>query len=131
MHNYYPCTGLQMHYFAGKWFVENDFGKARLTDGYSNGGSDDPVNRKISVKGLVLTFEHESGLFRLKDEDYDASLVFWKTIFYGLKGKCRIVVTYTAQWQIASDIMFILTIIHISPHINLCMNIYIHECTIY
>ncbi|XP_077985079.1 uncharacterized protein LOC144439719 [Glandiceps talaboti] len=76
-----------MHYFAGKWFVEKDAGKARLTDGYSNGGSDDPVNRKISVKGLVLTFEHESGLFRLKDEDYDASLVFWKTIFYGLKGQ--------------------------------------------
>ena len=84
------CTGLQMHYFAGKWFVEKETGKARLTDGYSNGGSDIPGNRKISVRGLVLTFEPEAGYFKLNDEDYDASLVFWKSIFDGLKGKCRI-----------------------------------------
>ncbi|XP_077985473.1 uncharacterized protein LOC144440089 [Glandiceps talaboti] len=76
-----------MHYFASKWFVEKDTGKARLTDGYSNGGSDIPVNRKISVRGLVLTFEPEAGYFKLNDEDYDASLVFWKSIFDGLKGQ--------------------------------------------
>ncbi|XP_077985433.1 uncharacterized protein LOC144440064 [Glandiceps talaboti] len=76
-----------MHYFAGKWFVEKNIGNARLTDGYSNGGSGNTENRKISVKGLVLTFEPESGLFMLEDEDYDASSVFWTSIFGGLKGQ--------------------------------------------
>ncbi|XP_077985120.1 uncharacterized protein LOC144439760 [Glandiceps talaboti] len=76
-----------MQYYAGKWFVESIDGKVRLTDGYSNGGSDVSENLKISVKGIVLTFNPEVGLFRLTDEDYDASIVYWPTISAGLKGQ--------------------------------------------
>ncbi|XP_077994490.1 uncharacterized protein LOC144448211 [Glandiceps talaboti] len=78
---------LTMHLFAGKWFIEDNDGRASLADGYSNGGSGNLENYKISIDGLVVTFIPEVHMVLLQDEDYNASIIPWKNLNEDLKGR--------------------------------------------
>ncbi|CAH1268597.1 Hypp3919 [Branchiostoma lanceolatum] len=45
----------------------------KLSDGHQNGNSGDITQHKVSVGGLVMTYDEDTGIFTVTQEDFDAS----------------------------------------------------------
>ncbi|XP_019635210.1 PREDICTED: uncharacterized protein LOC109478192 [Branchiostoma belcheri] len=55
------------------WLTIREGLKPHLYDGHQNGNSGEISQRKISVGGLVMTYEEDTGTFVVTSEDYEAS----------------------------------------------------------
>ncbi|XP_078588379.1 uncharacterized protein LOC144869188 [Branchiostoma floridae x Branchiostoma japonicum] len=64
---------LNVEYVYNRWLAIRDGFTPHLYDGHRNGGSDDVTNFKISVGGLVMTYDEDTGLLTVTQDDYDAS----------------------------------------------------------
>lgn len=76
-----------MLYSDGKWQTEDGDGTFHLYNAFSNGQSRDPKNRKISVLGLVLTYNQNTGGLDLLADDLKDSKTFYPKIPYFLVGR--------------------------------------------
>eukprot|EP00058_Branchiostoma_floridae_P003042 XP_002588530.1 hypothetical protein BRAFLDRAFT_79486 [Branchiostoma floridae] len=67
---------LELKFFRHLWFSSRRGFVPHLYDGYENGESNDIQRKKVSVFGLVMTYEEETGLFHVADDDFNASKAF-------------------------------------------------------
>ncbi|XP_035667450.1 uncharacterized protein LOC118410076 [Branchiostoma floridae] len=56
-----------------RWFSFRTGETPHLYDGYDNGGSNDVNGHKVSVQGLVMTYDEETGVFTVTESDFEAS----------------------------------------------------------
>ena len=56
-----------------KWFVSDEEGAFRFYNSFHNGYSGNPVNRKVSINGLVMTYQESKGHLILSQYDYNVS----------------------------------------------------------
>ena len=75
----------RIRFLDNRWFTDDERNVFHLYNGFNNGGSGDPKKKKISVLGLVLSFEEKTGRLVLTDSDFKAS----KKIFPGLNSNMR------------------------------------------
>ena len=75
----------RIRFLDNRWFTSDERKVLHLYNGFNNGGSGDPKNKKISVLGLVLSFEEKTGRLVLTDSDFKAS----KKIFPGLNSNMK------------------------------------------
>lgn len=75
----------RVRFLDNRWFADDERKAFHLYNGFDNGGSGDPKNKKISVLGLVLSFEEKTGRLVLTDSDFKAS----KKIFPGLSSNMK------------------------------------------
>lgn len=70
-----------------KWHTGDENGDFHLYDGFNNGGSSNLGNKKISIFGLVLTYNEEDGSLVLNNADYTESKKYFPGLTELLKGK--------------------------------------------
>ena len=75
----------RIRFLDNRWFTDDERNILHLYNGFNNGGSGDPKNKKISVLGLVLSFEEKTGRLVLTDSDFKES----KKIFPGLNSNMK------------------------------------------
>ncbi len=75
-----------IRFFDNRWFTDDEKKVVHLYNGFKNGGSGDPKNRKISVLGLVLSFEEKTGRLVLTDSDFEESKKIFPDLSSSLKG---------------------------------------------
>lgn len=75
----------RIRFLDNRWFTDDERNVLHLYNGFNNGGSGKPQNKKISVLGLVLSFEEKTGRLVLTDSDFKAS----KKIFPGLNSNMK------------------------------------------
>ena len=76
-----------MLYSDGKWQTEEEDGTFHLYNAFRNGQSRDPKNRKISVLGLVLSYNQNTGGLDLLADDVKDSKTFYPKIPHFLVGR--------------------------------------------
>ncbi|XP_019614331.1 PREDICTED: uncharacterized protein LOC109462237 [Branchiostoma belcheri] len=64
---------LTLKFYRHKWFSTRKGFVPHLYDGYKNGGSNDVQWKKVSVQGLVMTYDEGTGVFTVTDDDFKAS----------------------------------------------------------
>ncbi|XP_078358434.1 uncharacterized protein LOC144643147 isoform X2 [Oculina patagonica] len=75
-----------IRFLDNRWFTDDEKKVVHLYNGFNNGGSGDPKNRKISVLGLVLSFEEKTGRLVLTDSDFQASKKIFPDLRSSMKG---------------------------------------------
>ena len=75
-----------VRFARNKWFTSDESGKFHLYSGYANGASRNPQNRRVSIMGLVLTYNEKEGSLALRPRDYQASKEAFPTLSGDLKG---------------------------------------------
>ncbi|XP_066274625.1 uncharacterized protein [Branchiostoma lanceolatum] len=58
---------------TNKWLTIREGHAPRQFDGHRNGNSGDVTQHKVSVGGLVMTYDEDTGMFTVTQEDFDAS----------------------------------------------------------
>ncbi|CAH1268604.1 CLEC4M [Branchiostoma lanceolatum] len=58
---------------TNKWLTIKKGRAPKLSDGHRNGNSGDITQHKVSVGGLVMTYDEDTGIFTVTQEDFDAS----------------------------------------------------------
>ena len=76
----------RIRFVDNHWFTDDERGIIHLYNGFDNGGSGNPKNKKLSVLGLVLSFEEKTGRLVLADSDYEASKKYFPTLNSMIKG---------------------------------------------
>lgn len=76
-----------VRYKDGKWFTAEKDGSFHLYNAFRNGKSGDPQQHKISILGLVLSFNPNTGGLTLLSRDFEASRVFFPNLHDTLAGK--------------------------------------------
>jgi len=66
-----------LKYTEGKWLTAEDDGNFHFYNGFNNGNSGDPRRHKISILGLVLTYNPKTGGLELLPPDFEASKRFF------------------------------------------------------
>ncbi|XP_035690560.1 uncharacterized protein LOC118425668 [Branchiostoma floridae] len=64
---------LHLMFLNGRWMTVTDRFHPHIYNGYRNGNSGDTATHKVSVGGLVMTYDEETGLFTVTQEDFEAS----------------------------------------------------------
>ncbi|XP_019617679.1 PREDICTED: uncharacterized protein LOC109465000 isoform X3 [Branchiostoma belcheri] len=64
---------LQLKFSRHMWVSTRGAAIPHLYDSYDNGGSNDVNNKKVSVQGLVMTYNEKTGVFTVTNDDYKAS----------------------------------------------------------
>ncbi|XP_019614665.1 PREDICTED: uncharacterized protein LOC109462550 [Branchiostoma belcheri] len=64
---------LTLKFHDNKWYSVRTGNIPHLYDGYNNGNSNDVNGNKVSVQGLVLTYDGETGILTVGDTDFEAS----------------------------------------------------------
>ena len=75
-----------VRFLENTWYTSNRDGSFHLYDGFNNGNSDKTAKRKISILGLVLTFNEVDGTLVLSKSDFDESRKFFPTLSEDMKG---------------------------------------------
>ena len=75
----------RIRFLDNRCFTDDERKAFHLYNGFDNGGTGDPKNKKISVLGLVLSFEEKTGRLVLTDSDFKTS----KKIFPGLNSNMK------------------------------------------
>ncbi|XP_066264377.1 uncharacterized protein [Branchiostoma lanceolatum] len=78
---------LELKFFRHKWFSNRRGSAPHLFDGYKNGGSNDVQGKKVSVQGLVMTYDEETGVFTVTDDDFEASAPLIPDLPNWIKGR--------------------------------------------
>ena len=76
-----------VRYKDGKWFTAEKDGSFHLYNAFRNGKSGDPQQHKISILGLVLSFNPNTSGLTLLSRDFEASRVFFPNLHDTLAGK--------------------------------------------
>ena len=76
-----------IQYKDDTWFTSNSDGKFHLYSGYNKGLSGNPASRKISIMGLILTYNEKDGSLVLNPCDFRQSKKVYPTIPRDLKGQ--------------------------------------------
>jgi len=76
----------RIRFFDNRWFTSNDRKVFHLYNGFDNGGSGNPKNKKISVLGLVLSFEEKTGSLVLTNSDFEESKKIFPALHSSMKG---------------------------------------------
>lgn len=66
-----------MKYTEGKWMTAEEDGTFHFYNSFNNGNSADPRRHKISILGLVLSFNPKTGGLELLPPDFEASKRFF------------------------------------------------------
>ncbi|KAI8500294.1 hypothetical protein Bbelb_218600 [Branchiostoma belcheri] len=69
-----------LKFFRYKWFSSRKGFVPHLYDGYKNGKSNDVKEKKVSVQGLVMTYNEGSGVFTVTDDDFKESALLLKDL---------------------------------------------------
>ncbi|CAH1233419.1 SCUBE3 [Branchiostoma lanceolatum] len=64
---------LQLKFIGHMWFSTRKGSVPHLYDGYNNGGTNDVQGKKVSVHGLVMTYDEGTGVFTVTEGDFKAS----------------------------------------------------------
>lgn len=67
----------RVKFVVGKWLTAEDDGLFHLYNAFNNGDSGDVKKRKMSILGLVLSFNQNTGGLELLPEDYKVSKEFY------------------------------------------------------
>ncbi|KAI8516772.1 hypothetical protein Bbelb_053530 [Branchiostoma belcheri] len=78
---------LTLKFYRHKWFSTRKGFVPHLYDGYKNGGSNDVKAKKVSVQGLVMTYDERTGVFTVTDDDFTASATLLTDLPQWLKGR--------------------------------------------
>ncbi|XP_078696167.1 uncharacterized protein LOC144924633 isoform X2 [Branchiostoma floridae x Branchiostoma belcheri] len=78
---------LTLKFYRHKWFSTRKGSVPHLYDGYKNGGSNDVQAKKISVQGLVMTYDEGTGVFTVTDDDFTASATLLTDLPGWVKGR--------------------------------------------
>lgn len=73
-------------FYKKKWYTSDSDGSFHLYGAFNNGHSSNTSQRKISVLGLVLTFNEADGSLVLSESDFDASKRFFPTLDKEMRG---------------------------------------------
>ena len=76
-----------VRYKDGKWFTAEKDGSFHLYNAFKNGKSGDPQQHKISILGLVLSFNPNTGGLTLLSRDFEASREFFPNLHDALVGR--------------------------------------------
>ena len=72
-------------FYKRKWYTSDRDGSFHLYGAFRNGNSSNTSKRKISILGLVLTFDEEDGTLVLSESDFKASKRFFPTLSEEMK----------------------------------------------
>lgn len=64
----------------GKWLTAEEDGSFHFYNGFKNGNSSDPRKHKISILGLVLSYNQKTGGLELLPADFEASKKFFPNL---------------------------------------------------
>ncbi|XP_078695699.1 uncharacterized protein LOC144924446 [Branchiostoma floridae x Branchiostoma belcheri] len=78
---------LTLKFYRHMWFSARKGFVPHLYDGYKNGGSNDVHAKKVSVQGLVMTYDEGTGVFTVTDDDFKASNLDFKNSTQSVKGR--------------------------------------------
>ncbi|KAI8493883.1 hypothetical protein Bbelb_282300 [Branchiostoma belcheri] len=78
---------LTLNFYRHKWFSTRKGSVPHLYDGYKNGGSNDVQAKKVSVQGLVMTYDEGTGVFTVTDDDFTASATLLTDLPEWVKGR--------------------------------------------
>lgn len=76
-----------VRYDEGKWFTAEKDGSFHLYNAFKNGKTGDPREHKISILGLVLSFNENTGGLSLLSHDLEASREFFPDLHGALAGR--------------------------------------------
>ena len=76
-----------MKYTDGKWLTGEEDGSFHLYNAFNNGGSGDARKHKVSILGLVLSYNQKSGGLELLPADLEASKQFFPDLHEFLSGR--------------------------------------------
>ena len=76
-----------VRYDEGKWFTAENDGSFHLYNAFKNGKTGDPRQHKISILGLVLSFNQNTGGLSLLSHDLEASREFFPDLHDALAGR--------------------------------------------
>ena len=77
----------RVKFFGGKWLTAEDDGLFHLYNAFNNGATGDVKKRKMSILGLVLSFNQNTGGLELLPEDYKVSKEFYPELRRFLTGR--------------------------------------------
>ncbi|XP_078657546.1 uncharacterized protein LOC144903369 [Branchiostoma floridae x Branchiostoma belcheri] len=66
-------SSVRLKYAKHRWLTMRDGFHPHTYDGHRNGNSGDVTRNKVSVGGLVMTYDEDTGLFTVTPEDFEAS----------------------------------------------------------
>ena len=91
-------------YTDGKWLTGEEDGSFHLYNVFNNGGSGDARKHKMSIFGLVLSYNEKSGGLELSPADFEASKQFFPKLHEFLAGRtlARVAIETTAVTKAAS-----------------------------
>ncbi|CAH1224577.1 Hypp18 [Branchiostoma lanceolatum] len=78
---------LELKFFRHKWFSTRRGSVPHLYDSYKNGGSNDVQGKKVSVQGLAMTYDEQTGVFTVTDDDFEASAPLIPDLPNWIKGR--------------------------------------------
>nr|XP_058962420.1 uncharacterized protein LOC131789342 [Pocillopora verrucosa] len=70
----------EVKFTGGRWFTADEYGKFHLYSGYRNGKSGELRNHKLSIFGLVLSYNSKYGSLDLIKEDFNESKRTYPTL---------------------------------------------------
>ncbi|KAI8486042.1 hypothetical protein Bbelb_361420, partial [Branchiostoma belcheri] len=76
-----------LKFYRHKWFSTRKGFVPHLYDGYKNGGSNDVQAKKVSVQGLVMTYDERTGVFTVTENDFNASAALLTDLPDWVKGR--------------------------------------------
>lgn len=91
-------------YTDGKWLTGEEDGSFHLYNAFNNGGSGDARKHKMSIFGLVLSYNEKSGGLEISPNDFEASKQFFPNLHEFLAGRtlARVAIETKAVTKLAS-----------------------------
>ena len=75
-----------VRFYKNRWYTNNHDGSFHLYNAFNNGKSSDITKRKMSIFGLVLTYDEADGTLVLSESDFKESKRFFPTLSEEMKG---------------------------------------------
>ena len=76
----------EVSFTRGRWFTADKDGKFHMYSGYRNGKSAELKKHKLSIFGLVLSYNSKYGSLEMSDDDFNASKEIYPTLSQELVG---------------------------------------------
>ena len=76
-----------VRFYDNKWFTSDKNGHFHLYGAFNNGDSKNTSKRKMSILGLLLTFNEADGSLSLSQSDFKASKSFYPTLSEEMIGR--------------------------------------------
>ena len=70
----------EVRFKRGRWYTADEDGKFHMYSGYRNGKTAEIKKQKLSIFGLVLSYNSKDGSLELSDEDFNESKKIYPTL---------------------------------------------------